>query len=976
MKAKPLLSFKYRLLIFALCISLIPITALTLTYYFHSRNTLKHQILENLRAIAEAKRLHVLCSMEVVKSRTADFSTDGFIKHYLEIYNRGRVLKKGLIRRLSNHLLKNKLPLNNYLEAIIVTNEHGVVVSSTQEELQGKSIADQNVFLQGTSMGYGQVYIGQPHYSPYFDTNCIYITAPILSEHDSEILGVVINVYCFSILNKITTNRIGMGETGEVYLVNKNKIMLTESRFIDKAPLKLVVDTEPIHKAIEGNQEMLGIYSDYRGVPVIGASLQIPEYGWILLSEIDRSEAFAPLKRLGIIALILGIVGSTSVIILGITITSSMSKPIKELTNATEILASGNLNHRVQISRNDEIGILANGFNTMAESLDNEITEHKLTEESLRESEQRFKTMFNSAIDGILVADPDTKKLFLGNNAICQMLGYTMNEIKTLSVADIYPKESLPYVLEQFEKQLRGGITAAKDIPVKRKDGSVFYAGINASRITLDKKTYLMGIFRDITEQKRILEELRTLNESLEQRVAERTAAVEKINEKLCVEVSEHKQLKEDLVYLADYDPLTNLFNRRRFQKEIDDLLAYSRRYGVEGTLLFLDLDNFKYLNDVHGHQVGDGFLIELAGLLKGRLRQTDIVARLGGDEFAIYLPQVDTNQAMVVAEGIAKLIEQHAMVIKGQQQPAGVTASIGVVLFPLHGTMPEELLTCADIAMYQAKKEGGNRVCVYNVDQKMEIESLLNWKNRIQVALAEDRFVLHFQPITDFNQLNIMGYEALLRMVDENGKLIPPSSFISVAEHFGLMREIDGLVVRRAIKLLAEIQKTGKKQYIEVNLSDKSFTDRELLLTIKKELTTTGINAANLVLTITENALMANMFMAERFIKALKDMGCRVGIDDFGIGFSSFNFLKKLPVDYLKIDGSLIQDITNNPVDQHLVRAMVEVARGLGKQTVAEFVENKATIQLLSEYGVDFGQGYYIGKPFVFSEKPNKCKD
>ena len=364
--------------------------------------------------------------------------------------------------------------------------------------------------------------------------------------------------------------------------------------------------------------------------------------------------------------MILGIVGSTSVIILGITIACSMSKPIKELTNATEILASGNLNHRVQISRNDEIGILAKGFNTMAESLD-----------------------------------------------------------------------------------------------------------------------------KEITERKRILEELRTLNESLEQRVAERTAAVEKMNEELRMEVSEHKKLKENLVYLADYDPLTNLFNRRRFQKEIDGLLAYSRRYGVEGTLLFLDLDNFKYLNDVHGHQVGDEFLVELAGLLKGRLRQTDIVARLGGDEFAIYLPQVDTNQAMVVAEGIAKLIEQHAMVIKGQQQPAGVTASIGVVLFPLHGTMPEELLTCADIAMYQAKKEGGNSVCVYNVDQKMEIESLLNWKNRIQVALTEDRFVLHFQPIKDFNQFNIIGYEALLRMVDENGKLIPPSSFISVAEHFGLMREI-----------------------------------------------------------------------------------------------------------------------------------------------------------------------------------------
>src|SRR3989339_1009804 len=207
MKAKPLLSFKCKLLIFALSISLIPITALTLTYYFHSRNTLRHQILENLRAIAETKKQHVLCSMEVIKSRTADFSTDGFIRHYLQILNREGVLKKDFVKRLRSHLLKNNLPLNNYLEAIIVTNEHGVVVSSTQEELQGKSIADQNVFLQGTSTGYGQVYIGQTHNSPYFDTNCICITAPILSEHDSEILGVVINVYCFSILNNITTNR-------------------------------------------------------------------------------------------------------------------------------------------------------------------------------------------------------------------------------------------------------------------------------------------------------------------------------------------------------------------------------------------------------------------------------------------------------------------------------------------------------------------------------------------------------------------------------------------------------------------------------------------------------------------------------------------------------------------------------------------------------------------------------------------------
>ena len=216
----------------------------------------------------------------------------------------------------------------------------------------------------------------------------------------------------------------------------------------------------------------------------------------------------------------------------------------------------------------------------MAESLDKEITEHKLAEESLRESEQRFKTMLNSVIDGILVADPDTKNLYLGNDAICRMLGlYPGRNHDSKCHRQTSKGKPATYVLEQFEKQLRGGITAAKDILVKRKDGSVFYADINASRITLDKKTYLMGIFRDITEQKRILEELRTLNESLEQCVAERTAAVEKMNEELRIEISEHKKLKENLVYLADYDPLANLFNRRRFQKEIDDLLAYSRRY-------------------------------------------------------------------------------------------------------------------------------------------------------------------------------------------------------------------------------------------------------------------------------------------------------------------------------------------------------------------------------------------------------------
>ncbi len=432
-------------------------------------------------------------------------------------------------------------------------------------------------------------------------------------------------------------------------------------------------------------------------------------------------------------------------------------------------------------------------------------------------------------------------------------------------------------------------------------------------------------------------------------------------------DITERKRFEEQIVVIANRDPLTDLFNRRRFQEELESWIAHAKRFDNQGALLFLDLDNFKYINDSLGHQAGDKLLIKLASLLRGRLRDSDVLARLGGDEFAIILPNTDVKQAQLVADQIRQLVLYNACVEDGK--PLDVTVSIGIALFPQHGDLVEVLLTNADLAMYRAKEEGRNRVCIYSTEQKTRMESRWTWENRIREALKQNRFVLYVQPILDLRKNKIVGHEALLRMIGEMGELIPPAQFLDIAERYGLIHDIDYWVVREAIHLIERLQQSDNPPYLEVNLSGKSLTDVKLMPLIKKELSKSVIDPKNLVFEITETATIENIVDAQRFVTELKSMGCRFALDDFGMGFSSFNYLKHLPVDYLKIDGTFIHNLLYDPVDQHLVKAMVEVACGLGKKTIAEFVENKETICKLQELGVDYAQGYHISKPHAVSD-------
>lgn len=436
--ANLLSSFKGRLLILILSISLIPIAVITSIYCFHARSTLKHQILEQLKAVAESKRLHVRAFMEAKKGRTVDFSSDGFVRDRLERIIRGGVLRQDAVIGLNEYLLKKKLPLDRHLIAMVIADRHGNVVSSTNEKLIGKDISDQDVFVQGISRGYGEAYI-TPRYFPYFGATCILSSAPVLSRHDTKPHGVIINAHSLAFLNEITTNRTGMGETGEVYLVNRDGIMITESRFITGASLKQVVNTEPVRRIAEGDKEMVGIYPDYRGVPVVGSSLNIPEYGWILLSEIDEKEAFSPLKTLNIVALIFGVVGVAAVTSLGIIFAVSTSMTIKDLTDAVKRLAGGDLDYRVKVTRKDEIGALMSGFNAMADKLSLEIKEHIRSEEALRRSKEQAQIILDNTTAVIYLKDTDGRYLLV-NHQYEKLFHVTKDQVIGKTDHDIFPK--------------------------------------------------------------------------------------------------------------------------------------------------------------------------------------------------------------------------------------------------------------------------------------------------------------------------------------------------------------------------------------------------------------------------------------------------------------------------------------------------------------------------------------------------------
>ena len=426
-------------------------------------------------------------------------------------------------------------------------------------------------------------------------------------------------------------------------------------------------------------------------------------------------------------------------------------------------------------------------------------------------------------------------------------------------------------------------------------------------------------------------------------------------------DASEARRHAAQLSYQATHDELTDILNRREFERRLRELLSALRQgSGGEHAVLYLDLDRFKIVNDTSGHAAGDELIKQVSQLLQSTLRERDIVGRLGGDEFGIMLTQCSHEDALRVAEKVRKAVVDLHFAWGVRSYRIGV--SIGLVLLDSRSSSLKEVMKAADAACYMAKEKGRNRIHLYSDDdaelsvRQTEMEAV----SRIRAALENDRFCLHLQTIAPLRGGRAHA-EVLVRMLDEQGGLVPPMAFIPAAERYDLMPLLDRWVIRHAFEALAQ-QPPGTSWAI--NLSGASVCDEGLLEFVLEQQRITGVALEDVCFEITETVAVANLAQAATLIQDLQAQGARFALDDFGAGMSSFAYLKHLPVDYVKIDGSFIKGILHSPTERAMVESINQIAHVMGKQTIAEFVEDDAVLACLRAMGVDFAQGYGVGRP------------
>jgi len=431
--------------------------------------------------------------------------------------------------------------------------------------------------------------------------------------------------------------------------------------------------------------------------------------------------------------------------------------------------------------------------------------------------------------------------------------------------------------------------------------------------------------------------------------------------------VTEQHKAALQVEYLATHDSLTGLPNRVSLQRDLE--LAIDG--GEKGSILQLDIDNFKHINDTHGHRAGDQLLVSVGSILNDLVSDREAtVYRMGGDEFAIHLPDALRDDVHSLAEQTLTALRRFTPQVPNGCDLSPLTASIGIAMYPFHGNDFATLLTNVDIAMYQAKADGRNRYVTHDASSE-EIRSThrrVQWTQEIRAALDEDRLAIYSQPASCLTNSETRPEELLARIIDRNGELILPAQFIGVAESLGLAQDIDLRVVEKTLKHLATAEaSTGNRQYF-VNLSITSISDPYWVRRFHTLLSKASVDLSKLVFEITESAAMSNVEMTQNLIRQLREVGCKCALDNFGVGFSSFFYLKRFDVDYLKIDRSFVRDLASDEASRLFVRSLCDVAKALNKHVIAEWVETPEVLALLKPLGVDFAQGHHIAypKPFI----------
>ncbi len=617
-----------------------------------------------------------------------------------------------------------------------------------------------------------------------------------------------------------------------------------------------------------------------------------------------------------------------------------ISGPIIKLTEATHKIAQDNdYTFRAEKQSNDEIGELYDNFNNMIDKISQRKLERDKALKELFEEKERAQVTLESIGDAVITTDIHGKIDYV--NAVAENLtGWSQEEAQGRQVEHVF--------------RIINEITREKSVnPVERC--------INEGRI-VELANHTVLICKDGSEI------------AIEDSAAPiRNQAGELIGVVMVFhDVTESRKLSQQLIYQARHDALTGLINRREFEERLEHAIEQARINQYDHGLLYMDLDQFKVVNDTCGHAAGDELLRQITSLLQSQMRKHDTLARLGGDEFAVLLEYCGPDEARNVAESLCEAVESYRFTWEGNSFVVGV--SIGLVPINKSSGSLGVVLSIADSACYAAKEAGRNRIHSYEEDDTTVAQrhGEMRWVSRITQGLEENNFTLYRQDITPIGKYTTEGdhYEVLIRMKDEEGALAMPNSFLPAAERYNLMPKLDRWVINTIFEWLNSAQESLEKlEMCAINLSGHSVGDDKFLQYTINLFEKYNIPPGKICFEITETATIVNLTSATHFIRALKKKGCRFALDDFGSGMSSFLYLKNLPVDFLKIDGGFVKDITHDPMDLALVRSINDIGHVMGMQTIAECVENDAVLKKLKVLGIDFAQGYHFGQPVTLMD-------
>jgi diguanylate cyclase (GGDEF)-like protein/PAS domain S-box-containing protein len=695
-----------------------------------------------------------------------------------------------------------------------------------------------------------------------------------------------------------------------------------------------------VQKMIRGETGVSTFFSPPMQADMIAGHTSVPGVGWGVMVPQPLSELHDQAGDARWIAFFIAMIGIIVASLFGWIAAKALSGPIESISRTATEIANGDSTARVPdlpkyTAR--EVIDLASSFNQMVSQLGD-------SHASLLRSRERLNVTLASIGDGVITTDKSNNIDYMNPAAqiltgwsMTEAVGFALFEILTLEDFDTGETIDLP----QHDDQIDIDQPTFEGLLIRR-DGSKIDVQKTVAKI-YDENSDVTGlaiVVRDVT-----------VNRKLEKRLS----------------------------YEAAHDSLTGLVNRRAFEHRVTAAIQQSQENLITHCLCYLDLDQFKVVNDTCGHAGGDELLRTVSRVIQQIMREDDVLARLGGDEFGILLPDCSMPSALAIAETIRKQVEEFRFTYDHHNFPMGV--SIGVVEITDSDNNLGDIFKAADSACYMAKEKGRNFVHAYrHTDEYIaERASQLEWVSRLHTALEEDLFTLHIQPIIPLNTRDFTDthYELLLRLTDDDQSLIYPDTFLPAAARYNLLPAIDRWVFSNAISWLAKNRQLLEGGRISINLTGATLSEDSFLEFIEAQFETNGMCADAMIIEITESSALNDLACAKRFISSLSEMGCKFALDDFGKGFSSLSSLKHLAVDYLKIDGGFVKDILTDSVDEAMVKTINDIGHSMGKIVVAEFVENEAIQSRLAEMGVDFAQGFEISTPYPLVEfSANKTRD